>query len=977
MRTKNEELKLFRKTEMRMHKLGENRERGHIPYIHLFFIMSLAVICFMLLFASTGVVSATITGDSPNPSGDTIIDEDTVWDGENDIYCGGDIIVGDPAKRIYFDIKNSHVTVKGKWTMGGDTPVNFTLLNSTIFFDVTSGESTWQPVDAVINTTQRIIVAGTYDQSKASRIELRNSTIRGTNSSYLAAGVTVESGAYGNARHTVIADNVTFAYLGGVPSESPKDYYALNLHYASIESPLSNDSSLTNLTFDYCGRGLHLCENIGVDYITANGGILAFVSGKDWNHLTMHKTVEGLYNPADGAWIRNSWFDAGETKFNIMSASNVLFENNTVLLAAFNAGAGQWPHQGNNNTIRNNTFIQTGVGGVKDGLKIIGNTFDRGMPTGGNTPISAAGINFLIKDNVIKGGNIAIKVFPATGAGTALPEGGKGSGHIIENNIIDSGVENPHAGIFIGQQDNVTIINNSISNITSIYSYDGYGIKICENSSNILLRDNSITNTARYDIAFGGWEQDLDDSTKPPSSNIKFINTKFDENKVHFANTIDVFNNYYYLDVKVVDSSGNPIQGATVTITNDVDSNYPSINVNGETKTSFVTGADGHTPLPSDAENSIAILDYWQTKTEKREMSYTITASKDGYSNSTTVTPDSSWYRSDPNTYQNTVTIVLPITIETGTLTGIVTDKDTGLPIQGALIKASSHQTTTNSTGDYILSLPVGNYTLTASKAGYQSATSSATVNEGATTTVNFTLTPIPADTTPPASIYNLENRSGATWINWTWTNPSDDDFAYTMVYLNGVFKTNTSSPYYNATNLTANTTYEIGTHTVDVNGNVNDTWVNQTARTIASKNGSVSGTITYTHNETGIAEVTVNLTQNGTSINSTVTDSSGNYTFTNISPGDYNITASKIRFWSNSTSPVTVNAGASTTANLMLWLKGDLNNDGKVSEIDLALMRSAVAEYELPIPVDWKFDINSDGKVNEVDIAIIRNMIA
>ena len=229
----------------------------------------------------------------------------------------------------------------------------------------------------------------------------------------------------------------------------------------------------------------------------------------------------------------------------------------------------------------------------------------------------------------------------------------------------------------------------------------------------------------------------------------------------------------------------------------------------------------------------------------------------------------------------------------------------------------------------------------------------------------------------PPASISDLQNTTGTTWINWTWTNPSDDDFAYTMVYLNGVFKINTSNPYYNATNLTANTTYEIGTHTVDVNGNVNDTWVNQTARTIASQNGSVSGTITYTHNETGIAEVTVNLTQNGTPINSTVTDSSGNYTFTNISPGDYNITASKIRFWSNSTSPVTVNAGASTTANLMLWLKGDLNNDGKVSEIDLALMRSAVAEYELPIPVDWKFDINSDGKVNEVDIAIIRNMIA
>ena len=85
-----------------------------------------------------------------------------------------------------------------------------------------------------------------------------------------------------------------------------------------------------------------------------------------------------------------------------------------------------------------------------------------------------------------------------------------------------------------------------------------------------------------------------------------------------------------------------------------------------------------------------------------------------------------------------------------GTLTGTVTDKDTGLPIVGATVTANSHQTTTNSTGEYTITLPAGNYTLTASKTGYQSATSSATVNEGATTTVNFTLTPIPADTTPP-----------------------------------------------------------------------------------------------------------------------------------------------------------------------------------------------------------------------------------
>jgi parallel beta-helix repeat protein len=56
---KNIEKKRFRQTEK--HKLGENRdkEKEHAPSAHTFFIMSLAVICFLLLFASAGVASAT------------------------------------------------------------------------------------------------------------------------------------------------------------------------------------------------------------------------------------------------------------------------------------------------------------------------------------------------------------------------------------------------------------------------------------------------------------------------------------------------------------------------------------------------------------------------------------------------------------------------------------------------------------------------------------------------------------------------------------------------------------------------------------------------------------------------------------------------------------------------------------------------------------------------------------------------------
>ncbi|WP_292352793.1 PGF-pre-PGF domain-containing protein, partial [Methanomethylovorans sp. PtaU1.Bin093] len=103
-------------------------------------------------------------------------------------------------------------------------------------------------------------------------------------------------------------------------------------------------------------------------------------------------------------------------------------------------------------------------------------------------------------------------------------------------------------------------------------------------------------------------------------------------------------------------------------------------------------------------------------------------------------------------------------------------------------------------------------------------------VNDSATT-------PIPSDITPPASVTDLgETDVGPTWINWTWTNPTAADFSHVMVYLNGIFVTNTSGSsvnYYNATGLTEGLTYSIGLHTVDTSGNINSTWVNDSATTV------------------------------------------------------------------------------------------------------------------------------------------------
>ncbi|MDY9927291.1 PKD domain-containing protein, partial [Methanosarcina sp.] len=92
--------------------------------------------------------------------------------------------------------------------------------------------------------------------------------------------------------------------------------------------------------------------------------------------------------------------------------------------------------------------------------------------------------------------------------------------------------------------------------------------------------------------------------------------------------------------------------------------------------------------------------------------------------------------------------------------------------------------------------------------------------------------TALTPDILPPSSITDLQSTTGNTWVNWTWQNPTDPDFNHTEIYLNDIFQTNTSAEHFNATGLEPETSYTIGTRTVDINGNVNETWVNSIATT-------------------------------------------------------------------------------------------------------------------------------------------------
>ncbi|HVF50625.1 MAG TPA: proprotein convertase P-domain-containing protein [Pyrinomonadaceae bacterium] len=81
-----------------------------------------------------------------------------------------------------------------------------------------------------------------------------------------------------------------------------------------------------------------------------------------------------------------------------------------------------------------------------------------------------------------------------------------------------------------------------------------------------------------------------------------------------------------------------------------------------------------------------------------------------------------------------------------GTLTGIIKNCNTGLPVAGALVQVSDgHSRVTDANGNYSVNLPPGTYTVTASGAGLGSpAPVSVTINNGGAATADLCLAGIP-----------------------------------------------------------------------------------------------------------------------------------------------------------------------------------------------------------------------------------------
>jgi len=102
-----------------------------------------------------------------------------------------------------------------------------------------------------------------------------------------------------------------------------------------------------------------------------------------------------------------------------------------------------------------------------------------------------------------------------------------------------------------------------------------------------------------------------------------------------------------------------------------------------------------------------------------------------------------------------------------GTLTGVVTEFGTDLPVEGATITAGEYSGTTDADGEYSFAVYAGNYTVTASKAGYQTETqTNVSITGLETTTLDFVITEL---TLPPAAVQAEEAGNN---VNVTWMAP-------------------------------------------------------------------------------------------------------------------------------------------------------------------------------------------------------------
>ncbi|WP_407347379.1 dockerin type I domain-containing protein [Methanolobus sp. WCC1] len=215
-------------------------------------------------------------------------------------------------------------------------------------------------------------------------------------------------------------------------------------------------------------------------------------------------------------------------------------------------------------------------------------------------------------------------------------------------------------------------INLTVDNLNS--PVGGGGIQ-AYNSLGVTIINSTVDHSPAFSFGAGGTYGSLKDLYVIDSKfssygilyvteNAHFINTQVPN--IYFSTGLEAeYNMDYYADVKLLDSNNNIVSNAEAKFSG-ADSRLSSLNGNGHTTQLFYTEEDGHTSLPNvNRENSPVLSEYYKNYPFDEHLtgSYEVALNaNDGKSSVTLtdITPDSTWYRENPNIPTYTITAIIP-----------------------------------------------------------------------------------------------------------------------------------------------------------------------------------------------------------------------------------------------------------------------------------------------------------------------------
>jgi hypothetical protein len=230
-------------------------------------------------------------------------------------------------------------------------------------------------------------------------------------------------------------------------------------------------------------------------------------------------------------------------------------------------------------------------------------------------------------------------------------------------------------------------------------------------------------------------------------------------------------------------------------------------------------------------------------------------------------------------TATHSITVML---VTKGTVRGVVTDAATGLPLSSVAVtvqdSAGTRTASTDANGAYMAPyITPGSFTVTFSKMGYYSQTSSGIVSSGQTQTVNAQMPPL-----PPLTVAITSPQDGATvtspTINVTGSVSNNATVTVNSIQAtvaNGVFSASlTLSEGQNPIAAVANDGFgQTATHAITIH---------------YTTKGTINGTVTHQATGAAIASASISVTDSLSVIHTGLTDANGFYALASVSPGQY-----------------------------------------------------------------------------------------